>query len=323
MSNEIKSVDIVTSAKNEQGNIFELFQRIENSLKNSGLTYRLIVAENRSPDNTWVEIQQLSELNKDKVLGLRMSRDFGFEGAIRAALSHATADAVVVMASDLQDDPERIPELISELQSGVDHVYQVVEERPDESWIRRIQAKAFYSLAEKLSDGLIVKNSSTFRAFTKPVLNAIQSLPEKARFIRALAMYVGFSTKGIVFPRSPRKKGKSKAAVWEYFGLGVRGIVANSTKPLNLIGVFGVALSFLSFVSTTVLALLWVTLGVPFAGFGTIVGLILLAFGSIFLTLGIMAQYIALIYQEVKARPDYIISESTNLSHAVTPKPNQ
>jgi dolichol-phosphate mannosyltransferase len=322
MTNEIKSIDIVTSARNEQGNIFELFQGIEKALKNSGLSYRLIIADNRSPDDTWLEIQQLRESHKDKVLGLRMSRDFGFEGAIRAALSQATADAVVVMASDLQDNPERIPELISELKSGVDHVYQIVEDRPDESWIRRVQVKVFYSLAGKLSDGLIVKNSSTFRAFTKPVLQAIQSLPEKARFIRALAMYVGFSTKGVVFPRLPRIKGKSKAAAWEYFGLGVRGIVANSTKPLNLIGVFGLALSALSFVSTTILAFLWVTLGVPFAGFGTIVALILLAFGSIFLTLGIMAQYIALIYQEVKARPDYIISESTNWSQAVTPKSN-
>jgi dolichol-phosphate mannosyltransferase len=312
MTNQITSVDIVTSARNEQGNIFDLFHGIENALKNSGLTYRLIIADNRSPDNTWLEIQQLYEKNKDKVLGLRMSRDFGFEGAIRAGLSQATADAIVVMASDLQDNPQRIPELISELKRGVDHVYQIVEDRPDESWIRRLQAKVFYSLAEKLSDGLIVKNSSTFRAFTKPVLDAIKSMPEKARFLRALAMYVGFSTKGIVFPRSPRKSGQSKASTSHVIGLGVRGIVANSTKPLNLIA--------LSIVTTAILAFLWLTLGVPFAGFGTIVGLILVAFGSIFLTLGIMAQYLALIYQEVKARPDSIISESTNWSQVVTPK---
>jgi dolichol-phosphate mannosyltransferase len=322
MTNEITSVDIVTSARNEQGNILELFQGIENALKNSGLTYRLIIADNRSPDKTWLEIQQLCEKHKDKVLGLRMSRDFGFEGAIRAALSQATADAIVVMASDLQDNPERIPELISELRSGVDHVYQIVEERPDESWIRKLQAKVFYSLAENLSDGLIVKNSSTFRAFTQPVLDAIKSMPEKARFLRALAMYVGFSTKGIVFPRSPRKTGQSKAGTSHVIGLGVRGIVANSTKLLNLIGLFGVVLSALSILTTAILAFLWITLGVPFAGFGTIVGLILVAFASIFLTLGIMAQYLSLIYQEVKARPDYIISESTNWSKGVTPSSN-
>jgi dolichol-phosphate mannosyltransferase len=322
MKIQIKSIDIVTSARNEQGNIFELFQGIENSLKGSGLTFRLIIADNRSTDNTWIEINQLFEQNRDKVLGLRMSRDFGYEGAIRAALSEATADAIVMMSSDLQDNPLRIPELISELKSGVDHVYQIVEDRPDESWIRRLQAKVFYSLAENLSDGLIVKNSSTFRAFTKPVLDAIKSMPEKARFLRALAMYVGFSTKGVVFPRSPRKIGLSKAGTSHVIGLGVRGIVANSTKLLNLIGVFGVVLSALSILTTAILAFLWITLGVPFAGFGTIVGLILLAFGSIFLTLGIMAQYLALIYQEVKARPDYIISESTNWSKGVTPRSN-
>jgi len=322
MKIQIKSIDIVTSARNEQGNIFELFQGIENSLKGSGLTFRLIIADNRSTDNTWIEINQLFEQNRDKVLGLRMSRDFGYEGAIRAALSEATADAIVMMSSDLQDNPLRIPELISELKSGVDHVYQIVEDRPDESWIRRLQAKVFYSLAENLSDGLIVKNSSTFRAFTKPVLDAIKSMPEKARFLRALAMYVGFSTKGVVFPRSPRKIGLSKAGTSHVIGLGVRGIVANSTKLLNLIGVFGVVLSALSILTTAILAFLWITLGVPFAGFGTIVGLILLAFGSIFLTLGIMAQYLALIYQEVKARPDYIVSESTNWSKGVTPRSN-
>jgi dolichol-phosphate mannosyltransferase len=213
----------------------------------------------------------------------------------------------------LQDDPARIPELIFELNNGVDHVFQVVEDRPDESWLRRKQASAFYALAERLSDGLIVRNSSTFRAFKLPVLHAIQSLPEKARFLRALSMYVGFNTKGISFPRAARSKGVSKASAFHVIGLGVRGIIANSTKPLDFIGVLGVGLSIFSLLTTIVLALVWVTFGVPFAGFGTLVGLILLAFSSIFFTMGIIAQYLSLMYEEIKARPDYIISESTDV----------
>jgi dolichol-phosphate mannosyltransferase len=304
-------LDIVTSAKNEQGNIVALFEGLEESLAKESVTFRLIVTDNRSTDRTWSEILELSRSNPGKVLGLRMSRDFGFEGAIRAGLSIAKADAIVVMASDLQDDPARIPEFILELNKGVDHVFQVVEERPGESWLRRTQAKAFYALAEKLSDGLIVKNSSTFRAFRLPVLDAIQSLPEKARFLRALSMYVGFTTKGISFPRASRSKGSSKASIFHVLSMGVRGIVANSTKPLDFIGVFGVALSIFSLATTFVLALVWVSFGVPFAGFGTLVGLILLAFGSLFFTLGIIAQYLSLMYEEIKARPDYIVSEAT------------
>jgi dolichol-phosphate mannosyltransferase len=313
MQKPIKTIDVVTSARNEQGNITSLFQGIETSLAGENVSFRLIVTDNRSADGTWDEILSLSKAHPDKVLGLKMSRDFGFEGAIRAGLSRAKADAIVVMASDLQDDPARIPQLIFELNNGVDHVFQVVEDRPDESWLRRKQASAFYALAEKLSDGLIVRNSSTFRAFKLPVLIAIQSLPEKARFLRALSMYVGFNTKGLSFPRASRTKGASKASAFHVIGLGVRGIIANSTKPLDFIGVLGVGLSIFSLLSTIVLALVWVTFGVPFAGFGTLVGLILLAFSSLFFTMGIIAQYLSLMYEEIKARPDYIISESTDV----------
>jgi dolichol-phosphate mannosyltransferase len=302
----------VTSARNEQGNIISLFKGIETALSGASVSFRLIVTDNRSTDGTWDEILSLSKAHPEKVLGLRMSRDFGVEGAIRAGLSRANADAIVVMASDLQDDPARIPELIYELNNGVDHVFQVVDERPDESWIRRIQAKIFYAVAEKLSDGLIVKNSSTFRAFKPPVLKAIQSLPEKAGFVRALSMYVGFQTKGLSFPRGVRNKGVSKASSFVVIGLAVRGIIANSTKPLDFIGVLGVALSVLSLLSTLILALVWITLGVPFAGFGTLVGLTLLAFSSLFFTMGIIAQYLSLMYEEIKARPHYIIAESTS-----------
>jgi dolichol-phosphate mannosyltransferase len=313
MYKPIDTIDVVTSARNEQGNITALFKGIEDSLAGKSVSFRLIVSDNRSTDGTWDEILKLSKAHPEKVLGLRMSRDFGFEGAIRAGLSRAKADAIVVMASDLQDDPVRIPELILELSNGFDHVFQVVEDRPGESWFRRNQAKAFYALAEKLSEGLIVKNSSTFRAFKLPVLHAIQSLPEKARFLRALSMYVGFNTKGISFPRAARYTGASKASVFHVIGLGVRGIIANSTKPLDFIGVVGVVVSIFSLLTTILLAIVWVTFGVPFAGFGTLVGLILMAFGALFFALGVIAQYLSLMYEEIKARPDYIISESTKV----------
>jgi dolichol-phosphate mannosyltransferase len=173
-----------------------------------------------------------------------------------------------------------------------------------------LQSKLFYAFASRMTGGLIVPNSSTYRAFTFRVLESIKSMPEKASFLRALAMYVGFSSKGINFPRESRVLGQSKAAGSVVLKLGLRGIVSNSTKPLDFIGIFGLALGVVAVSTTILFSGLWVTSGVPFAGFGTIMGVILLAFAGLFFAIGIIAQYLSLIFEEVKSRPSYILANS-------------
>jgi len=307
----LTDIDIVTSAKNEAGNISVLYARISSTLEQLGLTFRLIVSDNSSQDGTWEEIKELSRINGTKVVGLRLSRDFGYEGSIHAALRQAQAPIVVVMASDLQDKPEDIPLLLKELEKGADHVYQVVMSRESETGLRRVMASLFYRIAHQLSGGLIIPNSSTFRAFTNKVLTAILTLPEKARFLRALSMYVGFNSVGVPFARDSRVAGKSKATNSHVVRLAVRGIVSNSSKLLDLIGLVGIFVSALSFLATVASAIVWINFGVPFAGFGTLAGIIMIAFGFTFFALGIMAQYMSLIYEEVKGRPDYFVSETT------------
>ncbi len=310
MANVIKRIDVVTSARNEEGNISKLYEGVVKAASYANVDYRLIVCDNRSTDGTWDEIVGLQANYPGKVIGLRMSRDFGFEGSIRAALDIAEGDAIVVIASDLQDNPARIADFVSEMRSGVDHVYQVVEQRPDESKIRILQSRLFYAVAIRMTSGLIVPNSSTYRAFSSRVLDAIRSMPEKASFLRALTMYVGFSSKGLPFPRESRLLGKSKAAGWVVLKLGLRGIVSNSTKPLDFIGVFGIVLGLLAIGTTVWFSILWITLGVPFAGFGTLMGVILLAFAGLFFALGVIAQYLSLIFEEVKSRPSYVVAEA-------------
>lgn len=309
----IHKLDIVTSAKNEAENLPELHKRIKLTLETKPeISWRLIICENSSSDNTWDVIQQLSAENNN-VIGLKMSRDFGFEGAIAGAFSVTEADAVIMMASDLQDSPEEITKLIDVFEDGYDHVYQIVSDRPGSSWLRNINSQMFYWAANKLSKGLIQPNSSIFRIMSGNMVAQLNLMQERNRFVRALVMYLGFQSKGIQFPRAARAKGQSKASSRHVIGLALKGILSNSYALLDLVGFIGIGVSVLSFISMVVFSLIWIVSGVPFAGFGMITGLILFGFGLVFLCLGIMSQYLSLIYEEVKARPNFVIEETTNL----------
>lgn len=309
----IKRLDIVTSAKNEEENLPELHKRITAALESKPeISWRLIICENSSSDNTWGVIQQLSNDNSN-VVGLKMSRDFGFEGAIAGAFSVTDADAVVMMASDLQDSPEAINKLIDVFEEGYDHVYQIVSDRPGSSWLRNLNSQMFYWVAKKMSKGLIQPNSSIFRIMSRTMVVQLNAMHERNRFVRALVMYLGFNSKGIKFPREARDKGQSKASSRHVIGLALKGILSNSYALLDFVGFIGIAVSAVSFISVLIFSLIWAFSGVPFAGFGMIVGLTLFGFGLVFLCLGIMSQYLSLIYEEVKARPNFVIEESTNL----------
>jgi len=304
----MKTLDIVTSAKNESQNLVHLVQAIEKVMENEPYTWRVIISENASKDDTWEVINSLAEKNP-KVVGLRMSRDFGFEGAITAGLCHADADAVVIMASDLQDPPEYISIFLRMFEQGYDHVYQVVESRPGVSKIRNLNSTVFYLLAEKFSKGLIQKNSSTFRLISREVRDNLIQLEERNRFIRALVSWLGYNSIGISLPRAPRVYGKSKANSRRVFSYAMKGILANSYSLLDFVGIFGVVTSSISLIATFVFSIVWIFHGVPFAGFGMLIGSIFLGFGLVFLCLGIIAQYLSLVYEEIKARPNYVIRE--------------
>jgi len=307
---KIKTLDIVTSAKNESSNIRVLYERISSTLSNKDLAWRLIVCDNASSDDTWEVIKSISEKDK-RVLGVKMSRDFGFEGSIAGGLSLTDADAVVMMASDLQDPPEAITGLINKFEEGFDHVFQVVTSRPGSGFIRRLNSKLFYSVASKLSNGLIHPNSSIFRIVSREMVTHLNAMKERNRFIRALVMYVGYKSTPLKIAREPRPKGESKASTRHVLAMGMRGILSNSSGLLDVVGYFGLFISFLSVVTSIFFATIWIFIGVPFAGFGLLTSVLLLGFGFTFLALGIIAQYISLIYEEVKARPNYIISETT------------
>jgi len=305
----MRTLDIVTSAFNEELNVAKHYSEIEAAFSHERYySWKLIIADNGSTDKTWDEITKISMANKN-VVGLRLSRNFGFEGAIKAGLDKSSADAIVIMTSDLQDSPHEIPKFLREFEKGYDNVYQIVTKRPGTSLLRRMNSAIFYSLANRLSQGQIPKNVSEFRLISKRLHEAIRLMPEKNRFLRGIVAWTGFKSIGIPFPRQPRVHGNSKAFTSDVLNLGIKGILVNSYTLLNYVAIFGILVSFLALSLTLIFAAFWIVEGTLFAGFGTLVGINLLGFGIMMLTLGIISQYLALMYEEQKARPSYMIMD--------------
>jgi len=307
----LKTLDIITSAFNEEGNISELYDQLYYVLsREDQYSWSLIVCDNASTDGTWFEIQELCK-RSNNVLGIRMARDFGFEGAIKAALDRSTADATVIMTSDLQDNPDEIPKFLRQFENGFDHVYQIVTSRPGSSRLRKMNSKLFYWAAGRLSKGQIKNNVSEFRLISRRLRNGLNELNERNRFLRGLVSWVGFNSIGENFPRRERLSGKSKANSLHVFNLGTKAILANSYGVLNVISVIGLSVSVLSALLTMIFSVIWIIQGVPFAGFGMLVSILMLGFGIVMLALGVIAQYLSLMYEEIKQRPNYLVMETT------------
>jgi dolichol-phosphate mannosyltransferase len=230
------------------------------------------------------------------------------DGGLTAGLEIVSGDACVLMTADLQDPPEMIHQFLRLWEDGWENIYGVLTKREGTGPIRTMNSKLFYWVAGKLTDGRIPKNASDFRLVDKKVYETVREMSERNRFVRGLFAWVGFKSIGLPMERPPRFGGKSNAHTFGVIDLAFKGIFANSYKPLKFISISGILLSGVSFLALIPLAFLWIFKGVPFAGFGTIVSFSLLVLGFLSLMLGILSEYVGLIYEEVKARPNYIIS---------------
>ena len=309
----MKRISVIVPAYNERDCVDELARRL-GAVFDALPSYELeaIIVENGSLDDTWERLQRIHERDpRFKVV--QLARNFRMDGGITAGLEYATGDAAVIMTADLQDPPELIPEFVAKWEEGYENVYGIVTERQGTGPIRRLNSKLFYWLAGKLTSDRLPRNASDFRLVDRRVYETVRGMQERNRFIRGLFAWSGFRSIGIPHKRDPRFGGVSNAHSFKVLDLALKGIFAHSYVPLKFISVFGVALSMLSFVVLAAMSLRFLLLGVPFPGFGTIVGLILLLFGFLFTMLGIISEYVGLIYEEVKQRPNYIVRETLGL----------
>jgi dolichol-phosphate mannosyltransferase len=230
------------------------------------------------------------------------------DGGLTAGLHFAKGDAAVLMTADLQDPPELISEFIKKWEEGYENVYMVVTKRTGTGPLRTFNSKAFYWLAGKLTDDRIPKNASDFRLVDRKVYETVRSMDERNRFVRGLFAWVGFKSIGIQAERPERYGGVSNAHSLKVIDLAFKGIFSHSYVPLKLITVTGIVLSGLSVLAMVIFATAWILVGVPFAGFGTLVSLGLLMFGILTFMLGLIAEYVGLIYEEVKRRPNFVVT---------------
>ena len=302
-----KLISVIVPAYNEEDCVNELARRLGAVFdSNPANDFEAIIIENGSEDRTWELLREISVADARFKL-VQLARNFRMDGGITAGLEYATGDAAVIMTADLQDPPELITEFITKWEEGYENVYMVVTKRTDASWIRSFNSRAFYWLAGKLTENRLPRNASDFRLVDRKVYETVRQLDERNRFVRGLFAWVGFHSTGIEHQRPKRFGGASKAYSLKVIDLAFKGIFAHSYLPLRLITLIGMVLSILSVSTTAVMAVIWFTVGVPFAGFGTLFSLIVLLFGLLFLMMGIVSEYLGLVYEEVKRRPNFVV----------------
>ena len=306
-----KKISIVIPAFNEEDCVEELVKRLIMVFEaEDTYIFECLIIENGSTDGTWDRLRNLTH-GDNRFRLIKLSRNFGMDGGLTAGIDLVSGDALVLMAADLQDPPEIIPQFIRKWEDGFENVYGLIISRTSSHPIRRLNSWLFYKFAHYLSNGQIVKNASDFRLVDKKVYLAVRSMQERNRFVRGLFAWVGFKSAAVEIKRPSRFAGESNAHTFVVLDLAIKGMFANSYKPLKLISSSGLLLSFLSLILVPILGVYWISAGVPFNGFGTLVALILVVFSLVIGALGILAEYMALNYEESKSRPHYVISSDS------------
>lgn len=305
----MKTVEIIVPCYYEELCIKPLYDAV-NQVMGELQEYKttLFFIDDGSRDNTLNEIKKLEE-DRVKVKYLSFSRNFGKEAAIFAGLSNVTSDVAVLMDADLQHPPELIPEMLKYLEQGYDCCGARRVDRRGEPPVRSFFSKLFYRFMKKSTGLDFVQGGSDFRAMKKTVADAVVALPEKERFTKGIMSWVGFDMKWIEYENVERKYGQTK---WSFIGLAryaLNGFLAFSTTPLRaaiylgfLIDVFAVVYAIITLVSV-------VSSDAPRTGYATILLMLMFLGGTIILILGIIGEYIARLYNEIKNRPVYIVKE--------------
>ncbi len=299
------TISIVVPVYNEQSIVDELLRRSLSVLDAlPGGPHEMVLVDDGSSDRTWELIAAAVE-HEPRLVGVALSRNFGHQAAIGAALDHASGDYVVVMDGDLQDPPEVIPQLLAEAQQGFDVVY-VIRIKRKEAWWMRAGYACFYRLIASLAELKLPVGAGDFAIMSRRVADLVRSSPERNRYLRGLRTWVGFRQKGLEVERDPRHSGTSKYSFRKLFRLGFDGVFAFSVLPIRLAtfcGLTAVGCSVLFAVYSLIVKIFY---GQSPVGFTALIFAITFLSGVQLLFLGVIGEYIGRIYEEVKQRPHYV-----------------
>ena len=310
----MKKISVIIPMYYEEEVAEECYKRMTSVLQNiENYDYEIICINDGSRDKTLSILENLAIRDK-KLKILSFSRNFGHQCAVTAGLKYVTGDAIVIIDADLQDPPELIPEMLKLWEAGNDVIYGKRTTRDGESVFKLFTAKMFYKTLNALSDVEIPKDTGDFRLVDRKVVDTINSLPEHNKFLRGLFSWVGYKQIPFQYERKERFAGKTKYPLKKMLKLASDGIISFSTKPLKIVGGLGIISIVISFILLIYALISYIfKLNNLSAGWTSLMLGITFFAGVQLLSLWIMSEYIARIYDESKNRPQYIIEKKINI----------
>lgn len=306
-----KLISIIVPCYNEEESIPLFYKeavKLDEHFHGKDIELEFIFVDDGSKDRTVEEVKKLHE-NDERVHLVSFSRNFGKEAAIIAGLEKAKGDFTVLMDADLQDPPSLLPEMYSYIEEGYDSVATRRVDRKGEPPIRSFFARRFYSLMRKISKTEIVDGARDYRLMNRKVTDAILSMREYNRFSKGIFGWVGYNTKWLEYENIQRAAGETKWSFWKLFLYSLDGIMAFSTAPLSIASLFGILFCILSFVFMLFIFIRALVYGDPVAGWPSTICIISFVSGVQLLCVGIIGQYMAKLYMEVKDRPKYLVRD--------------
>jgi len=307
MSHDQDRLTVVVAARNEAEALPVLHPRIAAVLQQlDGVEGRVLYVDDGSTDGTWEAMQRLARHDPSVSL-LRLSRNFGKELALTAALDQVETGAVLILDADGQDPPELIPQFVSKWREGYDDVHGTRIQREGEGWLKRATAAGFYRVIGRLSKTPIPADTGDFRLLSPRALAALRQLRERHRFMKGLFGWVGFNQIAIPYRRDARLAGRSNFGLWKLWNFALEGITSFSTAPLRVATYFGLLTAAFSFVFAVWIMVKAALYGDRVAGWPTMMVVILFLGGIQLMALGLIGEYLGRLYDEAKQRPLYLV----------------
>ncbi len=312
MNNIKKLYSVVVPMYNEELVIMETYKRISEVMMKVDGDYEIILVNDGSQDSTEKIAKEICLLDP-KVKFLNFSRNFGHQLAVTAGMDYSKGDGVILIDADLQDPPELMLDMIDKYNEGYDIVYAIRKKRKGETFLKKATAKLFYKFLRKMTEVEIPADVGDFRLISRPVCDSLLQIRERNRFIRGLVSWTGYKSIGIEYVRESRFAGESKYPLRKMIQFSKDGITSFSAKPLRLSSFAGFILAMLGFLYAIYVIIGKFLYNNSIEGWTTLIVLLMIISGFNLISIGILGEYIARIYDEAKARPLYIIKEFINI----------
>ena len=309
---EKPELSIVIPAFNEEGNIRPVYLELVKVLESLNMTWEIIFVDDGSKDRTWIEVTSLHG-SDERVLGIRLSRNFGHQYALFSGLCRATGEAVISMDADLQHPPQTIPRLVEEWKKGNKVVNTIRRDPSDFSVMKKFTAKVYYKIFSLLSGVKLEMGMADFRLLDRQALNSVLQFSEEGLFLRGLVQWIGYESSTVEYQSNSRFSGASKYTFRKMVRFAWNGITSFSLIPLRLAIFVGIATSVgaFGFLTHVVYARFFLPNIVP--GWATTVGIVSLLFGILFILLGIVGEYIGRVLIETRGRPRFLVNQEVGI----------